>query len=88
MALKVEFRKSGKVVEWDGKFESILELAEENGIEVESQCREGFCGTCMTRLLSGKVEMETTDGLMPDDEKAGMILLCQAVPKTDIVLDA
>ena len=88
MALKVEFRKSGKVVEWDGKFENILELAEDNGVEVESQCRQGFCGTCMTRMLSGKVEMETTDGLMPDDEKAGMILLCQAVPKTDVVLDA
>ena len=88
MALKVEFRKSGKVIEWDGKFENILELAEGNGVEVESQCRQGFCGTCMTRMLSGKVEMETTDGLMPDDEKAGMILLCQAVPKTDVVLDA
>ena len=88
MSLKVEFKKSEKTVEWEERFESILELAEENGIEIESACRQGFCGTCKTKLLSGEVHMEVTDGLEDEDEKQNMILPCVAIPTTDIVIDA
>lgn len=88
MAHKVEFKKSGKVLEWNDKYESILELAEANGIEIESECRQGYCGTCMVKLLSGKVEMENTDGLGETDVDNNMILTCTAVPTTDVVLEA
>lgn len=88
MSYQVEFKKSGKTVAWSDKYDSILELAESNGIEIESECRQGFCGTCMVKLISGEVEMETDDGLDEADRKNGMILTCTAVPKTDIVLEA
>lgn len=88
MSLKVEFKKSEKTVEWEERFESILELAEENGIEIENACRQGFCGTCKTELLSGEVSMEITDGLEDEDVKQNMILPCVAIPTTDIVIDA
>lgn len=88
MSLKVEFKKSEKTVEWEERFESILELAEENGIEIEGACRQGFCGTCKTKLLSGEVHMEVTDGLEDEDEKQNMILPCGAIPTRDIVIDA
>ncbi|MDD3620427.1 MAG: 2Fe-2S iron-sulfur cluster binding domain-containing protein [Desulfobulbaceae bacterium] len=88
MGHKVEFQKSKKTVEWDNRFESILELAEENGIDLEYECRQGFCGTCKVKLLSGTVDMETEDGLEDDDKRAGFILACVAVPQSDIVLEA
>jgi len=88
MAPKVEFKKSGKVLDWSDTFESILELAEDNGIEIESECRQGYCGTCMVKLLSGEVDMENTDGLDDSDIENNMILTCSAVPKTDVVLEA
>lgn len=88
MAHKVEFKKSAKVLEWSDKYESILELAEANGIEIESECRQGYCGTCMVKLLSGKVDMENTDGLEETDIENNMILTCSAVPKSDVVLEA
>ena len=88
MAYKVEFKKSGKIVEWNDKYESLLELAEANGIEIESECRQGYCGTCMVKLLSGQVEMENTDGLDETDIENNMILTCTAIPKTDVVLEA
>ena len=88
MSLKVEFRQSNKTVEWDDGFRSILELAEEDGTEMESECEQWVCGTCKTKLISGEVEMETEYGLDDTDLEENMILLCVSVPKTDIAIEA
>jgi glycine betaine catabolism B len=88
MAHTVEFKKSGRKVEWEVRFESILDLAEAHGIEIENDCRQGYCGSCMVRLESGKVEMSADDALDESDRKNGMILSCTAVPVSDIVVDA
>ena len=84
----VEFRQSNKTVEWDDSSQSILELAEKNGIEIESDCEEGICGTCKTKLISGEVEMQADDGLDEEDIEKNMILPCVSVPKTDVILEA
>lgn len=88
MSIKVEFQKSGKTVDWNDHVESILDLAQENGISIETDCEQGFCGTCKHKLLSGEVDMETDDGLDNADLEQNMILPCVSVPKTDIVMDA
>ncbi len=88
MDYTIEFRKSNKILKWNDRFESILELAEENGIDIEYECRQGFCGTCKVKLLSGKVDMETEDGLEDEEIKDGFILTCVAVPKSDVLLEA
>jgi len=87
MAITVEFKISGKTAEWDESYENLLELAEENGVEIETDCEAGVCGTCKVRLISGKVDMEVEDGLEEEDIAANMILPCVAVPLTDIVLE-
>ena len=86
--MKIQFQKSGKTLEWDDRFENILDLAEANGIQLENACRVGVCGTCKVKLLSGEVYMETEDGLQDEDRNQNMILPCVAVPKTDLVIDA
>ena len=86
--MKIQFKKSGKTLEWGDPFTNILDLAEANGIQVESACRVGVCGTCKVKLLSGEVFMETEDGLQDEDRDQSMVLLCVAVPKTDLVIDA
>jgi ferredoxin len=86
--IKVEFRQSGKTLEWEDRFENLLEFAEANDIPLESNCQQGFCGTCKTRLISGKVEMERTDGLEAEDIEESKILVCVSVPVTDVVLEA
>lgn len=60
---------------------TLLESAEKNGIDIHYHCREGFCGACRTKLISGDVEY-TTDPLayFDDDE----VLPCCCVPKSDI----
>lgn len=58
--------------------ETVLEAAEEAGVEIPYACRVGKCGVCATKLLSGEVSMEVETGLAPEDKANGYILACQA----------
>lgn len=49
---EVEFARSGHVVTIRPG-ESILEVAEDLGIDINSSCQEGTCGSCETRVVSG-----------------------------------
>jgi ferredoxin len=88
MTFIVEFRKSGKKVPWNDGLESLLDLAEGHGIDIENACREGYCGTCKIKLISGEVDMEITDALEDEDLKQNMVLPCVAKPKSNIVVEA
>ena len=81
----VEFAKSGEKVVWSADAGSLLDFAEENGIVMDYGCRAGNCGTCVTAIKSGEVAYLSEPG-SPLDE--GSCLICVAVPKTDLVLDA
>jgi ferredoxin len=66
---------------------SLLDAAEEAGAPIESMCRGGSCGTCRTRLLSGKVRDAGT-ALTPDERARGWVLPCVARATEDCALDA
>lgn len=82
---KVEFTRSGKMLDWDGSAESILDFAESNGIAIDSGCRAGNCGTCLTAVKEGEIEYVTEPG---DKPESGSCLACISVPKGDLKLDA
>jgi ferredoxin-NADP reductase len=64
---------------------SLLELAEAENLLVESDCRSGTCGACVTKVISGEVGYEF-EPIAPVAE--GDALLCCAFPLTeDLVLD-
>lgn len=46
---------------------SILEVLMEHGFDVDSVCREGICGTCETRVLSGTPDHR--DSILEEDER-------------------
>lgn len=82
-AHQVYFRRSDRRVTWHPGAGSLLELAEAEGIEVDSGCRAGSCGACQTRLVSGDVHYESP----PDaDIESGHCLLCTSTPDSDLVL--
>jgi 2Fe-2S iron-sulfur cluster binding domain len=37
---------------------TLLDLAEKNGVQIPYGCRQGLCGKCATRVLSGPVQMD------------------------------
>ncbi len=82
---KVNFAKSGKVLDWKQGSGTLLELAESQGIEIDSGCRAGSCGTCMTAIKSGEVSYLDQPSA---NLESGSCLPCIAVPKTPVTIDA
>jgi ferredoxin len=82
-AITVTFSKSEVQHPWDPEAESLLEFIESRGIEVESQCRAGECGSCRTKLVSGEVLYRQEPSVNPG---RGHCLLCITLPKSDLTL--
>jgi ferredoxin-NADP reductase len=82
---KLKFVKSEKEIVWDGSADSILEFAEANDIDMDSGCRAGACGTCITAVLAGDVNYNTDPSA---DVDKGSCLTCISTPKSDMELDA
>ncbi len=81
----VKFSRSNKTLKWSEKESSILALAEKNGVELDSACRAGNCGTCQVSLQEGKVKYAEEPGFQPE---SGFCLPCVGVPDGNVVLKA
>jgi ferredoxin-NADP reductase len=82
----IEFSKSNKkAAVYAGQ--SLLEVAEANGIEIPYSCRQGQCGTCAARLLQGEIQMDCEDGLDPALKAQGYVLTCVARATGEVRLD-
>jgi ring-1,2-phenylacetyl-CoA epoxidase subunit PaaE len=67
---------------------SILEAALRNRPDAPYACKGGVCGTCRCRILEGEVAMDHSYALEADEVDAGVVLACQAHPRSErIVLD-
>jgi 3-ketosteroid 9alpha-monooxygenase subunit B len=63
----------------------LLDVLLDKGLDAPFSCREGHCGACAVLKKSGDVEMEINDVLEASDLDEGLILGCQAKPKSDSV---
>ncbi|MGH8176558.1 MAG: 2Fe-2S iron-sulfur cluster-binding protein [Steroidobacter sp.] len=61
---------------------TVLEAAENAGLELPYSCRAGVCSTCRTRVTRGAVTMTTNYALEPWEVEAGFVLACQSLPTT------
>jgi CDP-4-dehydro-6-deoxyglucose reductase len=68
--------------------ESILEAALRNGYRFPYGCRNGSCGSCKGRLISGQIDYReaNTLALSKQEQAAGFALFCQAQPRSDVVV--
>ena len=66
--------------------ENILDAGLHNGLELPYACKAGVCSTCKAKLVAGRVDMDITHGLEPEEVERGYILTCQAHPLTDQVV--
>ena len=69
--------------------ETVLEAALKHGYTLPYSCRDGVCGTCKGKIVTGQVDYgKYQDSTLSEDEKAvGMALFCCAKPLSDLVLD-
>jgi ring-1,2-phenylacetyl-CoA epoxidase subunit PaaE len=62
--------------------ETIFAAALRAKLELPFSCLGGYCGACMATLEAGDVEMRVNQHLGQKQLARGLILTCQAVPKS------
>jgi len=67
---------------------TLLEAAESKEVQISYGCRQGLCGTCATRVLSGAVQMDVEAGLTAEQKDAGYVLPSVSRAKGTVVLAA
>lgn len=70
--------------------ENILEAAQKAGLVLPYGCRDGACGSCKGKLISGSIDYgDYAEKALPAEDKAkGHALFCQAKPLSDVVIEA
>lgn len=85
----VYFQPGGReITSRDG--ETVLSAALRQGLVFPHSCRSGNCDTCRARLISGEIAPGAAPGMQaePHARQSRSILLCQAVPLSDVVIEA
>jgi ferredoxin len=70
--------------------ESVLGAVLAAGIRLPHGCRAGRCASCKSKLIAGRVEYPDgpPPGITADEIARGEVLLCQARPRSDLVVAA
>jgi CDP-4-dehydro-6-deoxyglucose reductase len=70
--------------------EVILAAAIREGVGMPYGCKDGACGSCKCKKISGKVTHgpHQAKALTADEEAAGWVLTCCATPQSDLVLES
>jgi CDP-4-dehydro-6-deoxyglucose reductase, E3 len=73
-----------------GREQAVLAAALDAGLNIPHSCKSGHCSSCRARLLAGEIRYPGTlpPGLTPEEARAGYVLLCQARPRSDLVVEA
>lgn len=85
-SFKVAFAKQDRSIDV-GADQFVLAMARKAGIKIPSSCASGLCGTCKSKLVSGRVDMQHAGGIRQREVDAGFFLPCCAKPLTDLVID-
>jgi len=84
---EVELARSGRVVAVAGD-QTLLQALRSVGIDIESSCEQGTCGTCATMLVEG--EPDHRDQFLTDDQKDENMIIMPCVSRAKgrrLVLD-
>jgi CDP-4-dehydro-6-deoxyglucose reductase len=89
MSFSVTVQPSGRQFE-TGSDETILAAGMRQGIGLPYGCKDGACGSCKCKKLSGEVVhgAHQTKALSPEEEAQGFVLTCCATAQTDVVLES
>ncbi len=89
MTFQVSVNPSGRQFSCEAG-ETILAAAIRAGVGLPYGCKNGACGSCKGKLLSGSVELGAHQerALSAADQTTGHTLFCCAVPQSDVAIEA
>ncbi|MBL8351408.1 MAG: CDP-6-deoxy-delta-3,4-glucoseen reductase [Burkholderiaceae bacterium] len=89
MSLVITLTPSGRAFEVQ-RDETILAAAIRHGVGLPYGCKDGACGSCKSRLVSGRVihGAHQLKALSATEEDAGLVLTCCATPQADCTIEA
>ena len=88
-AFQITVQPSGRQFAASGS-ETILSAAIQSGVGLPYGCKDGACGSCKCKKLSGEVTHESySDKALTAEEAAqGYVLTCRATAHSDVVLES
>lgn len=81
-AFQVKIKSSGKIVDVPVG-STLVEVLRENGCSIDTDCEDGYCGTCITRFLSGSPDHRDT--VLSEGERKNYIMVCCSRAKGGIL---
>ncbi|MCY1286302.1 Carnitine monooxygenase reductase subunit [compost metagenome] len=77
-AFEVELASSGVVLQVPAD-SSLVDVLQAHGCDIDTECREGICGTCLVDVIAG--EPEHRDNCLSNKEKAANRQICACVSR-------
>ena len=70
--------------------EPVLQAALAAGLNLPHSCKSGHCSSCRARLVAGEIHYPhgRPPGITEEEALEGQVLLCQARPRGDLVVEA
>ena len=89
MAFQIVVQPSGRSFTVDGD-ETLLSAGIRQGLNMPYGCKDGACGSCKSKKISGEVQLGTyqTKALSDEERAQGLVLTCCATALSDVVLES
>jgi CDP-4-dehydro-6-deoxyglucose reductase len=89
MTFTITVQPSGRAFQADAS-ETLLAAGIRQGIGLPYGCKDGACGSCKCKLLSGSVQhgAHQAKALSAEEEAAGYVLTCCGTAQSDVVLES
>ncbi len=87
--MRITLRPQNRVLEL-APGESVLAAVLAARVNLPHSCKGGNCGSCRALLVAGTIDYPRGRplGLTDEEVESGYVLLCQAVPRSDLVVEA